>query len=266
MAKKNEADAAKSGTPTLQTVERALTFMEYVAGCATPPSIQDVSADLDLNITTCYHLMRTLVARGYILRLADGKLAIGNAIGGLFRAYRMRLSVDMEISGIIRQLADATSETAFFSAPEGNSVILKVLVEGSRQLRVGGLFVGMTGNEHLRASGRAILSYLPSDQRLQIIKACFSGLDEPSAAQAISRLVADLKITAERGWAYDAGETEQGVSAIGFPVFDGHGKIYGALGVIGPALRMKRSHDSLLGHIKQMAEQTEGLLKNAMTT
>ncbi|MCF8501016.1 MAG: IclR family transcriptional regulator [Rhodospirillum sp.] len=264
--KKTTQTEEKGGTPTLQTVERALTFLEYVAASPTPPSVQNVSIGLGLNITTCYHLMRTLLARGYIVRLADGRLVIGNAIGGLYRAYRMRLSVDAEIAEIVRRLAEETSETAFFSAPEGNSVVLKVLVEGTRQLRVGGLFVGMTGNEHVRASGRAILGYLPRERQLPIIKACFVGLAEPELSEAITRLVSELKATAERGWSYDAGETEQGVSAIGCPIFDGQGKIYGAIGAIVPTVRMERSHDALLGKIKRMAAETEGLLKNAMTT
>jgi len=256
----------KNGTPTLQTVDRALTFLEFVAASSKSPSVQDVSIGLGLNITTCYHLMRTLLARGYVIRLTDGKLAIGSAIGGLYRSYRMRLSVDAEISEIVRRLAETTSETGFFSAPEGNSVVLKVLVEGTRQLRVGGLFVGMTGNEHVRASGRAILGHLPPEQRLAIIKACFVGLEEPALSEAIARLDGELKLTVERGWSYDAGETERGVSAVGCPIFDGRGKIYGAIGVVVPAIRMERSHDALLASVKQMAAETEGLLKNAMTT
>jgi DNA-binding IclR family transcriptional regulator len=256
----------KNGTPTLQTVERALTFLEFVAACPKPPSVQDVSVGLGLNITTCYHLMRTLFARGYIVRLTDGKLAIGNAVGGLYRSYRMRLSVDAEIAEIVRRLAEDTSETAFFSAPEGNSVVLKVLVEGTRQLRVGGLFVGTTGNEHVRASGRAILAYLPQEQRLAIIAKCFASLEDPALSEAISRLVGELNVTAERGWSSDAGETELGISAIGCPIFDGRGKIYGAIGVVVPKVRMERSHDTLLEKVKQMAAETEGLLNNAVTT
>jgi len=264
--KKTKQAEEKAGTPTLQTVERALTFLEFVATCSQPPNVQEVSAALKLNITTCYHLMRTLLSRGYIVRLGNGRLIIGNAIGGLYRSYRMRLSVDAEIAEIVRQLAGETSETAFFSAREGNSVVLKVLVEGTRQLRVGGLFVGITGNEHVRASGRAILSYLPPGQQLPIVKACFAGLEEPDLSEAIRRLIDELKITAKRGWSYDAGETELGISSIGCPIFDGRGDVYGAIGVVVPTVRMEQSHDRLLGAIKLMAAETERLLKSATVT
>lgn len=256
----------KNGTPTLQTVERALTFLEFVASSPKPPSVQEVSVGLGLNITTCYHLMRTLFARDYIVRMTDGKLAIGNAVGSLYRSYRMRLSVDAEIAEIVRRLAEATSETAFFSAPEGNSVVLKVLVEGTRQLRVGGLFVGTTGNEHVRASGRAILAHLPTARRLAMIEKCFAGLEEPALSQAVAHLVGELNVTAERGWSSDAGETELGISAIACPIFDGWAKIYGAVGVVVPNVRMERSRYALLEKVKQMAAETEELLSNAGTT
>jgi IclR family acetate operon transcriptional repressor len=259
--KADDGSSEKPGTPTLQTVERAVTFLEHVAGSIAPPTVQQVATALKLNITTCYHLMRTLVARGYLTRLSNGGLIIGNSIGPLYRAYRSRLNETQELHEIVRQLAEKTSETAFFSAPDGDSVVLKILVEGSWQsLRVGGLFVGATGNEHLRASSRAILPYLDKGERERIIKKCFRGLNEEERERAAKGLSAAIAATRQRGWALDAQESQIGVTGIAVPIFDDHQNIHGALGVVVPTTRWKPSQRTLVDAVSKAGKRAIELL------
>jgi len=266
MAKSADKDPTeKTGTPTLQTVDRAFSFLEYVAKSDTAPTVQDVSEALKLNITTCYHLMRTLVKRDYLKRLSGGRLAVGNAIGPLYRAYRLRLNVNHEVTDIIRRLSEKTGETTFFSAPEGEVIVLKALVEGFHQLRVGGLFVGSTGKEHLRASGRAILPYLDEAHREKILARSLSGLTKKDAVVARRKFDEAMVETLERGWSSDAGNTEIGISSIGFPIFDGRGRIYGSIGVVGPTLRFGPSRDAWVAATSDAADEANAFLKNALT-
>lgn len=262
--KAGDGSSERPGTPTLQTVERAFTFLEYVAASIDPPTVQQVARALKLNITTCYHLMRTLAARGYLIRLGDGTLVVGNAIGPLFRAFRSRLNETQELYEIVRQLAETTSETAFFSAPDGDSVVLKILVEGSWQsLRVGGLFVGATGNEHLRASGRAILTYLEKAGGERIIKKCFRGLNEEERERAAKELSSAMATTRQRGWALDAEASQIGVTGMAFPIFDDHRGIHGALGVAVPTTRWKPSQRALVDAVSKASKRASELLAYA---
>jgi IclR family transcriptional regulator, acetate operon repressor len=257
MIRKGDDEASeKPGTPTLQTVERAFTFLEHVAASSDPPTVQQVAQALKLNITTCYHLMRTLVARGYLTRLSNGTLVVGNSIGPLYRAYRSRLNETQELYEIVRQLAEKTSETAFFSAPDGDSVVLKILVEGSLQsLRVGGLFVGVTGNEHLRASSRAILPYLEPAHRDRIVKKCFRGFTEEGRARAAKSLSAAMDATRQRGWALDAEESQVDVTGMAVPIFDDRQNIYGALGVVVPTTRWKPAQRTLIDTVSKAGDR-----------
>lgn len=266
MAKSSEdGNPNKSGTPTLQTVDRALACLEYVAECPQPPSVQQMSDALGLNITTCYHLMRSLESRNYLKRLAGGKLVIGNAVGPLYRAYRLRLKVAQEIADIVACLSETTGETAFFSAPEGDAVVLEALVEGAQQLRVGGLFVGMTGNEHLRASGRAILPYLDEARRNRILDSALARLSRKEIEKARAAFADAAAKTRERGWSLDGGDVERGISSVGWPVFDGGETIRGAIGVIVPTVRFDRSRNELLRAVSEAAQQAMRTLRNAMT-
>jgi IclR family transcriptional regulator, acetate operon repressor len=252
--------SGKTGAPTLQTVERALMFLEFVAAREDPPTVQNVSEALGLNVTTCYHLMRTLVKQGYIKRLTRGKLIIGNAVVPLYRSYRLRLSVSQELTAIVTTLSERTGETAFFSAPQEDSVLLAVLAHGSQPLRVGGIFVGLTGNEHGRASGRAILPYLDESTRERILEKSVAQLSRHEAEHARAAYEQAAKHTKEHGWSVDNASVP-GISGIGWPIFDGYAKIYGAIGLIVPTWRLERTQEKLLQELSRSATEAALMLK-----
>lgn len=233
------------GKPTLQTVERALTFLEYVAAAKSPPTVQQVSVGLSLNITTCYHLMRTLLSRGYLDRRSDGKLRLGGSVGALFRTYQLGFNVNEQLSAIVTELADATAETAFLSTLDDRNVILKVLVEGSQPLRVGGLYVGLTGNEPHRAAGKAVLAHVDTDLREEIIEPSLAELSATARRRFLSTLDRELEEVREKGWAIDI-DTSPGITSIGAPIFARNESIVGAIGIVAPTSRFHEAQDKLL--------------------
>lgn len=243
-----------SKQPPLQTVERALNFLECVAGRESPPTVQQVAAELELNITTCYHLMRTLIGRGYLERRPDLTLTLGANVGALFNQYRRRLNVSEKLSAVVANLARKSDETAFFSALESNNrVILKALVEGSQPLRVSGLYVGLTGREYQRAAGKAVLAHLsPERQREMVLKDL--GDHTPARQQEIlAALDQEFEVIRAQGWAVDAQESSLGITAIGSPVFDSNGEVYGAVGIVAPTIRMESSHAKRVGEVLEAA-------------
>lgn len=245
---------------TLQTVERALTFLEFVASVARPPTVQQVAAALELNITTSYHLMRTLLGRGYLARRDDATLVLGSRVGTLFRAYRASFSIDVGLSGLVDRLAAQTGETSFLSVLQDNRVLLKVLVEASQTLRVTGLFVGLSGNEHRRASGKAVLAFADAAQRKAIL-ATTLGNEAPRDRKAIvAELEPVLDDIRSRGWSLDDAQTRDGIAGLCAPVFDAQGRIYGAIGIVTPTLRMDRSQAEYLGAVRTIADEATAMM------
>lgn len=253
-----------SNSPTLQTVERALSFLEYVASAQSAPTVQQVALGLDLNITTCYHLMRTLLARDYLERREDATLVLGSRVGVLFGAYQQKCNVDQGLAALVGSLAEQTQETAFLSVLEDGKVILKVLAEGSApRLRVTGLYVGHSGNEHRRASGRAILAYVSAEEKDAILSRSLADVSGRERSATLKRLKAELEVTRERGWSMDGEASVYGISSIGAPVFDAAGEVYGAVGIVTPTCRMDRSKDIYVDAVKSIARDATDLLKQA---
>jgi DNA-binding IclR family transcriptional regulator len=247
---------------TLQTVERALSFLEYVATAPAPPNIRDVSNALDLNITTSYHLLRTLVARGYIKRDDDGRLELGDGVSRLAQNYRRHESVEQMLAPVIQQLAATTKETSFLSLREAQNVVLKVLVEGSQRLRVAGLYVGLSGHEYRRAAGKAVLAYLDDASRQAMLDQSLATTPSRLRKSILKSLEKELPLAASRGWAADDGQTEEGIISIGAPVFDAGGAVVGAVGIVTPIFRMDKSPETFREAVLSAAAESTRQLKN----
>ncbi|WP_162186016.1 IclR family transcriptional regulator [Amycolatopsis jejuensis] len=244
----------------LQTVERALNFLEHVASAPQPQTVKEVAEALGINLATGYHLLRTLSARGYLERRPDATLTLGSSVGALFHAYQSTLDVDSELAGIVRRIAADTSETAYLSTLDGSNVIVKACVEGTQQLRVSALHVGRAGDEMRRASGKAVLAHLAAPRRDEIINRNLR--DHPARERAKLRAQFEEEQAAirARGWAVDDQESVLGVTGIGAPVFAASGEIHGAIGLVTPTFRMERSHDEFVAVVAEAAATASRLM------
>lgn len=246
---------------TLQTVERALSFLEHVATAEQPQTVKTVAAALDLNLTTCYHLLRTLVARGYVERDPTGRLSLGSAVGLLFQSYQRGFDIDARLREVVKEIERQTSETAFLSTLDGKSVILKYVAEGSQQLRVGGLTIGMAGNELRRASGKAVLAHLDEPLRSHIVDRNLISVPDADRDARALQVERELEITRARGWSMDEGESESGVTGIAAPVFGLRGQIFGAVGLVAPTSRLGRTQAKVVEIVRAAGAEASRTLQ-----
>jgi IclR family acetate operon transcriptional repressor len=168
---KQPSDSEKPPT-TLQTVERALTFLEAVAQARRPPRLKEVAQSLGINVTTSYHLLNTLQVAGYLTRDSDGALRVGGRAAILYQGLVRNFALGRELMPVIAELSGSTGETAYVAALYHDKVIIQGLVEGDQAVRVTGLYVGFSGSEHIRASGKAVLAHLADQQRNAALGQC----------------------------------------------------------------------------------------------
>jgi DNA-binding IclR family transcriptional regulator len=168
------SDNEKTPT-TLQTVERALAFLETVAQARRPPRLKEVAEALGINVTTSYHLLNTLQMAGYLTRDSDGSLRIGGRTAILYQGLVRNFALGRELTPVIEELSGSTGETAYIAALNREKVIIQAVVEGDQAVRVTGLYVGFSGSEHIRASGKAVLAHLPDEQRNAALRHCMPG-------------------------------------------------------------------------------------------
>jgi IclR family acetate operon transcriptional repressor len=249
--------------PTLQTVDRALSFLECIANSATPPTIREIAGQLDLNITTCYHLYNTLAARKYVERNPDLTLRIGFQAASLFEGYKRGVSAHQVMRQLVNEISVSTSETAYLSMLVNEAVVLTALSEGPQAIRAGGLYVGLSGLEHVRSSGKAVLAFCSDEARSKILNKALSSTPPAQRAGIREAVMPDLAETRERGWALDEQGYEIGICGIAAPFFSETGDVLGAVGIWAPVARFQENKDSLVSHVLHAAAQATLTLGSA---
>jgi DNA-binding IclR family transcriptional regulator len=249
----------KAAATTLQTVERALAFLELVAVSSSELTVRDVAGRLGVNLTTCYHLYNTLAARGYVERNPDLTLRVGRQAAVLYDGYRRGFSGQRRMQEFVAELAAETTETAWLSTLAGDSVVLTAYAEGPQPVRATGLYVGLTGLEHVRSSGRAVLAHLDEERRERILQKSLSGVAPAQRAGIREALRRDFAVIRERGWALDDEDYNAGIVGVAAPFFSPDGDVLGAVGVWAPAARARQSLDVLAGRLLAAAREASAL-------
>ncbi|HET7560259.1 MAG TPA: IclR family transcriptional regulator, partial [Limnochordia bacterium] len=138
---------------------------------------------------------------------------------------------------ILEALAEQTGESVNLMVPDGNYGLYVDSVESRQNIR---MVVRIGAQEHLHRSavGKAILAHLPDAKRDAVLDA--AGLARATEKTIVDRdaLLTQLAEVRARGWALDDEEGEAGTRCCGAPIFDGEGKVLGALSVAGPAFRL----------------------------
>jgi IclR family transcriptional regulator, acetate operon repressor len=154
-------DEAKHNSGTLLTLQRGLRLLEAIAEGDCEATAKRLSHQLDLKRGTCYHLLRTLEEEGYVVRLSGGRFALGGRVAVLQDSLRETLAPPPQLMDILVRFHEQVGETVYIAGWYGEDIVLQRYIEGSHAVHVRGLEIGYCENAHARASGKAILAFLP---------------------------------------------------------------------------------------------------------
>ncbi len=206
----------------------------------------ELSAGLDMPVSTVYRYLRTLADFGFVDRHGGTyrlgpKLLIGS--GTNVSAERLIRHADPAL----RMLAEETGETAVVVRRIGLASVCLHQIESDHSLRVT-MEPGSMSPLYAGAPGRVLLAFAPSEVLDEVL------------AQELRRITPDTPTEPElreslgsivmTGFASSVGELIAGSVAIAAPVFREDG-IVGAMALIGPAFRcddawLARARRSLL--------------------
>jgi IclR family KDG regulon transcriptional repressor len=223
---------------TIQAVSHALDILESFTKTEDELGVTELSKRLGLHKNNVFRLLATLEHRGYIeqnkstenYRLGPKTLQIG----AIFIEQR---ECRRQARPILENLMAATGETAVVAVLRGNKVIYMDSVETTKTVRAVSR-IGAMLPAHCTAVGKAQLSALSSAeiQRLYPESSLPSLTDK--SIKTIDFLLADLKRTAERGYAVENEECDLEVKSLAVPVRDFAKNIIAGIGIVAPAMRI----------------------------
>jgi DNA-binding IclR family transcriptional regulator len=250
-----------AGTDRLHSGRRVLAALETIAARPHGATPKDVSQALGLHLSTCYRLLNTLDAAGYIFRSPDnGMFHLGRRLAYLNHCYQVSLSPPPEVLAFLHALQRTTGETAMLVRLEGDDVVITAVVEGSRPGSLPARYAGMAGPAHAVAAGRCLLAWLPTAQR-EAYLARYESLVVPPAFPKVSPAVLrdDLAQIRETGYAFDRGESNPAVCCIAAPIRDDSGAS-GAVAIVAPCGRLRREEATTTAIVMEVARTISTLL------
>lgn len=240
---------ASSRTPT-DVVGRAAALLRAVA--AQEPAgarTSDLARTVGLARPTAHRLLTSLAESGLTDRdAATGRWMLGPELYFMGNAAKARYDVTALAQPVVRRLARATGESAFFSARRGDETICLMREDGSFPIRSHVLHEGIRFPLGVASAGLAVLAFLP-DSQVEEYLARVDLTDEFGPEHTVAQVRRRLTATRAQGWAVNPGLLVEGSWGMGAAVFDAHEQPAWALSLTGIEHRFAPTRQRELGEL-----------------
>lgn len=230
---------------SIQSVDRALFLLETIAEAGGEATLTDLSNRTGLNISTCHHLLATLIQRGFAAKVPGRRLyALGSRILYLGHAC-LQVDLPRRAQPYVEAINRATGETVHLAALQGDSVVTLAVREARHAVRVDSGRTGKIEGPHATSIGKAILAWLPEDEMRRILANGMKRYTENTITE-FPALLETLRVVRRNGYAIDREEHLPGVICVGAAIRDHVGTVIGAISASTPSMRATDEHIALM--------------------
>jgi DNA-binding IclR family transcriptional regulator len=166
-----EVPVADDGRPDdfVQSVGRAARVLEVVGRHPALP-VKAIARHCDLNISTTYHLVRTLAYEGYLVRLPSGTYVIGDTVARRFHDLVTSLERPPTAATVLRQLSERVGLSSYLGLLNDGRVTVVEVAESPGSPYLEDFEVGLDVSAHATALGKALLVAMPRRERRRFLK------------------------------------------------------------------------------------------------
>ena len=229
----------KNTSGKVSAVTKTLRILDCFTPIQTELSLAQLSKMLEIPKSTLLNQIRTLEDSGFLIRLRDGQAySLGYKIMELSYCAYSAIPVIQGAIPIMENLMSTTGETVYLTSHLGGRVFYMECVYPTRQA-ISYSVTGKTLPMHCTASGKAMLSYMKRNEIDNIIKT--HGLPQitKNTITDYDRLISELELSKERGYATDLEEESLGVKCLAMAIRNNDGAVAGAVSISGSIISMR---------------------------
>jgi DNA-binding IclR family transcriptional regulator len=211
----------RSLVPALDQAVQILFYLQEDAGVKT--SLTNICKNVGIHKSKGHSILTTLQRYGLVERDPEAKTyTLGARLIPLARTVLDHLDFRSAANPVVEQLAKETDMTAWFGIRMNESLFVVSKYEpGEHFWATPG--IGHTFNLFEGAHGKAILAFLPDEERKAVL----------SARKATNGLMKEIASIRQLGFARDLGEFARGINAVAAPVFGPGQQVAGVLLLFG---------------------------------
>ncbi len=231
---------------SLRSVGRALDVLQVLGtGASKGMSVGEIATAIGVSRSTAFTLLQAMVSRGFVAdtRVGGARLyRLGLALVHLGDRALAEMGITQIATPILEQLTDATQMTSRLAVLDDGHAVAIGRVDSPGPFRMTAS-LGRRELPHCSSVGKALLARLPSDQVAAILTRLGMPRRTEHTLTSQAALLADLRDTAARGFAFDKEEDTIGVVCVGAAVYDRSGAAVAAISVTG--MKLERSDADL---------------------
>src|SRR3954452_10830000 len=202
----------------MKSAARTFDLFETFAKVQAPISLSELARQMKMPVSTCFNLVRTFEARGFLYSLGSRR--------GLYPTKRMLQlvttiaqhdPVGTRVFHALSELRDKTGETVVLSKRHGDKVVYMEVFESSHRIRYSAA-VGEIRDIHANSMGKALLSQLPDAEQKATISRLKFTRHTKQTIQSAAAYAADIAKSRKRGYCLNDGESVPDVMGIAVSV------------------------------------------------
>lgn len=245
-------NGGKPQAASVQALDRALRLLEVLAG-ADGMTLTALAHASGLAASTVHRLLATLSTHGFVeIEEQDQTWTIGVEAFRVGQAFHRRFKVATMGRPVMRELMEATGETANIGILESGDVVFISQVESHEPIRA---FFRAGERRHAHASGigKALLAEMSRERVERLVRDRGLPRFTDATITDTARLFDDLATIRRRGWSVDDEERSRGMRCIAAPIFDENGEAIAGLSISGPTQRLEPERIAGLGPVVRRA-------------
>jgi len=221
---------------TVASVDRAVELLLLLEASSRDMGITELSKLLGVQKSTVHNLVQTLLARDFVRQTDSGRITLGFRLMRLGTAASERLDVRRLADPILRELAIEANEYVLLAVLNRAEVTIIDSVAPQRSTFIVPR-IDFSHSFHCTALGKIFLAYGSEQIRQNIFKKPFS---QYTAYTLVSEntILAEISKIRSQGFAVSCNETIEGVTCIGAPVYNAHGKLEAAVSISSATARL----------------------------
>lgn len=152
----------------VQSVGRAMRVLEVVSAHPGLP-VKAIARRCCLNISTTYHLVRTLAYTGYLVRDDDGTYTTGDELARRYHELVSWLERPPDSVTVLQHLTERVGLSAYLGVLNGHRVTVVDVAEGPGSPYLEDLEVGLDVSAHATALGKGLLAAMTPRERRRFL-------------------------------------------------------------------------------------------------
>ena len=253
-------------TNLVQSVDRALRIIEFLAENPTGAGITEISKSLGLSKGTVHRLISTLKERDFAYQSSNTELyRLSYKILYLYNCISNNIDMFKVSRPIIRKFADKVDATVHLATldDERSNIVYIDRIEpmNSQKPFVMSSRVGKKAPCYCTAAGKMLLSQYSDDEIRDIMKGEEYKTYTDKTIKNIDEFLEEIHKVRKQGYALDENEYDHGIICISIPIYDSNGKINFAMSVTDLILYTKAEE---LINLKDQLDEVSRKVSNAI--